>query len=206
MPCWSCERPEGDGAFCAKCGVILPPRGGRTHFDVIGIVEGYHLDADALEAGYKQLARKLHPDRFARADARARRFSLEHATALNEAYRTLRDPVRRAEYLLRVRGRIELDIDKTGAEGAAPKVDQAFLVEMMELQEALGEARREGRAEEVEKIAADIRRRREEELHAVGEEFASPGDGAYQRIGRRLAHVRYFNRVLVDVTGREEAA
>jgi len=58
----------------------------------------YALDLADAEARFRELSRRFHPDRFAKADPRARRASLQRSVQLNEAWRTLRDPVRRADY------------------------------------------------------------------------------------------------------------
>ncbi len=72
----------------------------RTHFDVFGLRRSYDVDVPALEKQYRELSLQLHPDRVGQADARERLKALEGTTALNEAFKTLKDPVRRAFYLL----------------------------------------------------------------------------------------------------------
>src|SRR5581483_12006679 len=113
----------------------------------------FAVDLAALERRYKELTRVLHPDRFARADPRARRASLARSVQLNEAWRTLKDPVRRAEYLLSLQG-----IEVGGEEGTVRRegekkerlpVPQALLLEVMELREGLAEARAAGDAARV---------------------------------------------------------
>src|SRR5437899_2895742 len=106
--CWSCgvSRAPTD-ALCPACGKVqppTPPQGVLDKFAVLGLPRAYELDERALEETFRALSRKLHPDRFVRATPRERRFSLEQTTLLNDAYRTLRDPVRRAEHLLALRG------------------------------------------------------------------------------------------------------
>lgn len=201
MACWSCERPEGEGPLCQACGTVLPPRTGRTHFEVLGVAPRFDLDPTELERRFKDLQRKLHPDRFARADARARRFAAEHTTALNEAWRLLRDDYRRAEYLLARRG-------------VTPEVEPALLHEMLALSEQLADARHEDRAAEVAQLAEAMRLRRADAMRALGETLAGGLDdgGAPQelpqeridRAGRQLAAVRYFDRFLANAEGRAE--
>src|SRR6266404_8033454 len=107
MLCWACERatePAPGEATCLYCGALLPVDLAADYFSVFGLPRGYHLDVAALEARYRELTRKLHPDRFAKADPRERRASLGRSVQLNEAWRTLKDPIKRAEYLLRLLG------------------------------------------------------------------------------------------------------
>jgi len=202
MACWSCERPQGDGAFCDKCGVIQPPRQ-RTHFEVLELPARFDVDAGDLESRYKRLSRRLHPDRYARADARTRMFSIQHSTALNDAYRTLRDPTRRAEYLLSLSG-IEINSERATGGVKVASVAPELLVEMMELGEALAEAKMEGRIDDVERMAGDLRRRREQAMREVARDFVDVGDGALDRIAERLATMRYYDRFLADAEGGRE--
>src|SRR4051812_30048968 len=104
MICWSCEREAGAEPACASCGALQPPDRTADAFAVLGVPARYAVDVADLEGRYKELSRKVHPDRFAKDDPRARRASLERTVQLNEAWRTLRDPVRRAEYLLKLSG------------------------------------------------------------------------------------------------------
>src|SRR5262249_61399735 len=99
--CWSCDAPIGDGEVFCGCGAIQPPQTGADAFAVLGVPRQFAQDADELEKKYKDWTRKLHPDRFVKADARARRWSLERATQLNDAYKRLKDPARRAGNLFR---------------------------------------------------------------------------------------------------------
>ncbi len=101
MICWSCEKAAGGGMDCVHCGALQPAVPTEDYFSVLGVPRQFDVDVGALERRYRELTRKLHPDRFARADARARRASLGRSVQLNEAWRALKDPVRRAEYLLK---------------------------------------------------------------------------------------------------------
>ena len=75
-----------------------------THFDVLGLPRRYDLDLSQLESLYLERSREVHPDRHAKADGATRARALLESTELNEAYRTLKHPIRRAEYLLRLEG------------------------------------------------------------------------------------------------------
>jgi molecular chaperone HscB len=81
----------------------------RNHFELFDLPVRYALDATALDAAYRALQRTVHPDRHAASDAATRRLALQAAARVNEAYRTLGDPVERARYLLGLRGVDALD-------------------------------------------------------------------------------------------------
>lgn len=89
--------------FCPHCSKIQPPPGG-DYFSVFALVPALNLDLGMLEHQFHKLSRKLHPDRFARASDNEKDWSLADTALLNDAYRTLKDPIRRTEYLLKLRG------------------------------------------------------------------------------------------------------
>jgi molecular chaperone HscB len=202
--CWSCgaARAPSD-ALCAKCGKVQPPpppRGITDKFAVLGFFRAYDLDERAVEESYRALSRKLHPDRFARATPRERRFSLEQTTILNDAYRTLRDPVKRAEHLLALRG-----VKVAGEErGSSAQMPQEFLEQAMEDREKLLEAKMEGGSEAVERLAQGVREKRQEAMDEVARVLREErvADGDLQRTAQLLARLRYYARYLDEVEGR----
>jgi len=81
---------------------------GRNHFELFGLPVAFEVDMTRLAETYRELQRALHPDRFANASDRERRLSVQQAARVNEAYQILRSPLRRARYLLELRG-VEFD-------------------------------------------------------------------------------------------------
>ena len=86
--------------FCSACGKVQPPVP-VDYFTFFGLARKLHIDVAGLEREFYQLSRKLHPDLYSGADAREQEWSLEQSSQLNDAYRTLKDPIQRTEYLLR---------------------------------------------------------------------------------------------------------
>ena len=104
VACWSCAVAHNDVTlFCPHCSKIQPPPGG-DYFSVFALVPQLDLDLGMLEHQFHKLSRKLHPDRFARAQENEKQWSLADTALLNDAYRTLKDPIRRTEYLLKLHG------------------------------------------------------------------------------------------------------
>jgi molecular chaperone HscB len=102
----------------------------QNHFQLFGLEPAYALDAEALERAYRELQTLVHPDRFAAAGDAERRASMQWTTRVNEAYRTLRDPVQRARHFLEIHG---LDVGfETNTQMPAD-----FLMEQLETREAL---------------------------------------------------------------------
>lgn len=106
----------------------------KNYFDLFGLPVGFRLDAGALAERYRDVQKVVHPDRYASSPESQQRLALQQATWVNEAYQTLRDPLKRAIYLLEING-----ID-TNRETATTR-DGAFLMQQMELREALAEVR-----------------------------------------------------------------
>jgi len=102
----------------------------KNFFQVFGLPPQYDLDMNQLMNAYRALQKQVHPDRFATAPDREKRYSMQWASYLNEGLETLKSPVRRAIYLLKLKG-IEIDIHDNRV------VDPMFLMEQMELREVL---------------------------------------------------------------------
>jgi molecular chaperone HscB len=202
--CWSCGSARAPtDALCPACGKVQPPpppRGLVDKFAVLGFARSYDLDEGALDETFRALSRKLHPDRFARATPRERRFSLEQTTILNDAYRTLRDPVKRAEHLLALRG-----VKVAGEErGSGTNIPQEFLEQAMEDREKLLEAKMEGGAEAVERLAQGVRGKRQEAMDEIARVLREGrvADDDLRRTAQLLARLRYYARYLDEVEGR----
>jgi molecular chaperone HscB len=106
-------------------------------FEVFGLERRLGLDVAALQGRFYELSRQWHPDFHGSASAEAQARALEESARVNAAYRALRDPLARVEYLIR------LEEGRVTKEGAAikPKAPPALLAEMFEIQEALEEAK-----------------------------------------------------------------
>ena len=102
--CWNCPAPVAETHFCAACGKIQPLPEGTDYFAFFGLQEKLSLDSAQLEEQFHKLSWKLHPDNVVRAGDFERELSLNRSSELNDAYRTLREPISRVEYLLLRRG------------------------------------------------------------------------------------------------------
>lgn len=114
--CWSCGSMRA-AHFCESCGKVQPPAP-VDYFSFFGLPRKMNIDIKALEKDFYELSRKLHPDLSARASAREQEWSLEQSSLLNDAYRTLRDPIKRTQYLLKLEGVEVEEQSKTATEQA----------------------------------------------------------------------------------------
>jgi molecular chaperone HscB len=105
-----------------------------THFELFGLPQSFRVDRQRLDERYRDLQRAVHPDRYVNASDAERRLSAQQATRINEGYQTLKDPLLRGRYLLELAGIDHNDEHRTTR-------DARFLMEQMELREALSEVR-----------------------------------------------------------------
>jgi len=180
--CWSCGAPvEAAASFCAACQAVQPP-GQLDHFARLGLGRGYTVDLAALDRAYFALQRRLHPDRFVRKQPRERAISQQQAAALNEAYETLKHPIRRARYLAEL-----MDVDLPG-DGRTID-DPQLLMEAMEAREALAEA---GTVAEVQALERRSRDESDAAIAALRELFTRADQAGIRRAILRLAYLDKF--------------
>ena len=133
-----------DVHFCPQCSQILTIGRHGDYFAFLGVPRKLNLDASDLEQRFRALSRQFHPDYFYNATPNERRASLERSSYLNDAYRTLKNPIARVEYLLGLEGFSARppgnDPDNVGNHAAA-KVPAALLEEVFALNEELDEVR-----------------------------------------------------------------
>jgi molecular chaperone HscB len=114
--CWSCGSMRA-AHFCESCGKVQPPVP-VDYFTFFGLPPKLHVDVPALEKSFYELSRKLHPDLNARAGSQEQEWSMEQSSLLNDAYRTLKDPIKRTEYLLHLEGVVMEEQSKSATEQA----------------------------------------------------------------------------------------
>ena len=106
------------------------PSPSQTYFELFGLKPVFDLDPAQLHSEQQRLQATYHPDRFVTADERERRLSVQMASWINQAYETLRDPVKRSRYLLEINGASIPDDSTTTS-------DAGFLMEQIELREEI---------------------------------------------------------------------
>lgn len=132
--CWNCQAPTNGAHFCPACGKIQPLPRGTDYFAFFGLPRKLRLDPATLEQRFHQLSWKLHPDNFVNSSESERELSLDRSSQLNDAYRTLREPISRVEYLLAIEG-----MRKEGQQ--KQQAPPELLEEVFELNESLDELR-----------------------------------------------------------------
>lgn len=170
---------------------------GADHFHVLGLERRYALDPELLRRAYLDLSRRFHPDRFAQKTPAERRLAVERSAAINVAYKTLLEPVKRAEYLLaREAGLTDLE---------RLRAPQDILVDVLETRERVSELKFDESPGAKDALRAEKRKAEAEGarlLERFHELFAlvDAGDkSAIPEIERALVLFRYNRGVLNEL-------
>jgi molecular chaperone HscB len=201
-----------DEHFCPNCSRILALGRHGDYFSFLGVPRKLTIDAADLERRFRELSRKFHPDYYYNATPTERLASLERSSYLNDAYRTLRNPVSRVEHLLAIEG-----LPSAKSEGGAVKVPPGLLEEVFALNEELDEIREQresgtdpaGLSTRLDAARKPIDRKREEherqlqELSALwdSQEQASVQEkrSTLEALRERLLERNYINNLLATI-------
>lgn len=203
-----------DAHFCPQCSKILAMGRHGDYFAFFGLPRKLTIDAADLERRFRALSRQFHPDYFYNAEPAERRASLERSSYLNDAYRTLRQPASRIEYLLRIEG-----FGPASPEEASRQVPPGLLEEVFTLNEELDEIRQmraagappdqwRPRLERARQPIVQKQTAHEAELDALSArwdaavEAKPPGDGIRQiltALRDRFLERNYINNLLATI-------
>ncbi|CAE6718836.1 MAG: Fe-S protein assembly co-chaperone HscB [Nitrospira sp.] len=136
--CWHCQSEMAGEYFCDRCVKVQPVSKDLDYFTCFGLPRRLVIDTNVLETKFYELSRAFHPDFYQNKSDAEQTISLGNSAMLNTAYRTLRDPIQRAEYLLDLEAGAVKDIRTT------PPAD--LFEEILELQDTLDEFRGSDRA------------------------------------------------------------
>lgn len=187
-------------AVCSAAAALLPiPVTTRApdHFALFGLAPRFALDVEALERAYRQVQERVHPDRFAAGSAAEKRVAMQWATRANEAFQTLRSPLKRAAYLCERHG-TPIAADSNTAMPAE------FLARQLELREALQELRGSRDRAPLLALRTEVGRLREEALAALAD--ALDRDGDYARAAGLVRQLMFIEKFDHEVAAAEVEA
>nr|CAD7198638.1 unnamed protein product [Timema douglasi] len=172
LQCWNCRsRDAAKQLFCSRCKVLQRPEHSSTYFDIIGVAQTYNVSLSELTSRYRKLQSSLHPDRFSNSSEEEKRISEDYSALVNAAYSTLLHPMKRGLYMLQLRG--------VSLEEGEIQTSPLLLIEVMERNEELAEAREEA---SVKRIAVNNKQRLDQ-----------------------LARTQYIERMVVQTFYEEQA-
>jgi len=156
--CWHCQSEVSGEYFCERCVKVQPVSKEADYFTCLGFPRRLTIDPQKLEAKFYELSRAFHPDFYQNKSETEQAISLSNAATLNTAYRTLRDPIQRAEYLLAIEAGAVKEIR------TSPPAD--LFEEILELQEILEEYRESDQSSEA---GQQLRSKLQAEQHTLEE-------------------------------------
>ncbi|XP_022115068.1 iron-sulfur cluster co-chaperone protein HscB [Pieris rapae] len=180
--CWSCGKDTTlvSNLFCSNCKSLQKPDNVDNYFKLMGIDESYDLDEEDLSKKYKQLQRYLHPDKYANRNNMEQEISAKYSSLVNEAYKTLLEPLPRGIYMLKLKGK---QIDEN------LETDPAFLMEIMEKNEEVENAETEA---EIMKLNKEIKSIIQDLQKKLSTAFF---DGDMKKVMKLLGQMKYYSSI-----------
>jgi len=170
----------------------------QNHFELFGLHPTFELDQQKLASDYRELQSAVHPDRFANASDQERRLSVQKAAQINEAFQTLKSPLRRARYLLELKG-VEFDDQRETA------IDPAFLMEQMELREALADIGNDAAGlTSLGKIQDDIQQRIRSLIEEMGQRLQDDTETALNEAKAIVHKLQFLEKLQQEAENKEE--
>jgi molecular chaperone HscB len=162
----------------------------RNHFQLFGLPERFRFDPAVLDRAYHELQGEVHPDRYAAASETEQRLALQSSARVNEAYRALKDPVARAQYLLSLHG-----VEAFGEADTA--LDFDFLERQLERREAAAAASAAGDLPALQSLQDEVRR---ESRELEGRLCALLDiEGAWEAARARVRELRFLSKLAADL-------
>uniref|UniRef100_A0A6B2LEW1 J domain-containing protein n=1 Tax=Arcella intermedia TaxID=1963864 RepID=A0A6B2LEW1_9EUKA len=190
--CWYCgsTHPPVTGFFCDECGYVQPLSCVRcSFFDFFSLPASFEIDTKLLQDRFRQLQKKLHPDRFTRKSEKERKFSQEQSSSLNTAYKILSHDLLRAQYMLKLRGHDVLAEGKT-------LLDPELLAEVLEVREDLDNA---DTLQDIQKVSLDNQIKYSKIVKELAKNFA---ESDFDSAKKNTIHLQYISKIKEEADAR----
>lgn len=166
----------------------------QNHFELFQLPQAFAIDLAQLDLAYREVQAKVHPDKFVQASDAEKRVAMQWATRANEAYQTLKKPIKRATYLCQLHG-VDLQTESNTSMPAA------FLMQQMEWREAFDEARHKNDLAALDALEADLRASLKAKLAEVSALFdQNDFDAAAQAIRTCL----FLEKFIADIAALDD--
>ena len=166
-----------------------------NHFDLFQMPARFAIDAAQLDAAYREVQGRVHPDKFAAASDAEKRVAMQWATRANEAYKTLKNPLRRAAYLCELNG-VDLGIESNTI------MPTAFLMQQMEWRESLDEARSERDTTRLEALEQALNEAHRQAVARIAELLEQ---SKFSEAGERVRELMFVEKIGDEVASTFEA-
>jgi molecular chaperone HscB len=168
----------------------------RNYFELFGLPQRFGCDPAVLENAYRRLQTQVHPDRFASASEREKRLALQSSARVNEAYRALKDPVARAQYLLQLNGVDALSETDT-------QLPLEFLQRQLERREAASEAAARKDSAAIASMLEDVRAEANGLVDAIGR--ALDNEQAFAAARMRVRELKFLAKFADDLDAMQSS-
>lgn len=166
----------------------------QNHFELFQLPQQFALDMGQLDLAYREVQNQVHPDKFVQASEAEKRVAMQWATRANEAYQTLKKPLKRARYLCELKG-IDLQTESNTS------MPSDFLMQQMEWREAFEEARLSGNATNMLRLERELNSTLRKQLQAVGQNLDL---GDYQQAALQIRACMFIEKFIADIAALEE--
>ena len=188
MKCWKCENEvRKGGIFCPACKTVQPTSD-VDHFTRLDVSRSFEVGEKILELAYYSKQRMLHPDIFIRKSEQEKKYSMGHAVDLNNAYETLKSPLKRAEYLLKLEGII---VNQDNSNSVKPS--QEMLMESLQMREELENV---NSSDQIRKIMVNAIDERMATIDDIKKYFKS---GTLDKAAQATIKMRYLEKFIEEI-------
>lgn len=161
----------------------------QNHFELFQLPQQFNVDRTLLDAAYREVQSQVHPDKFVRANDAEKRVAMQWATRANEAYQTLKNPLKRAQYLCQLHG-VDLETESNTS------MPTAFLMQQMEWREAFDDARHAKDLTAMMRLEKEIQNQLKTQIDAVGQ---SSDAGNYVLAAEQIRACLFLEKFMSDI-------
>jgi molecular chaperone HscB len=159
----------------------------QNHFDLFQLPTRFDLNITQLDAAFREIQTRVHPDKFVQASNMEQRIAMQWATHVNEAYQTLKNPLLRACYLCELQG-----IDLQAESNTAMPMD--FLMQQMTWREELEQA--ENNADALLRLETELQQAQQKQLQQLAEQFAQSD---YHQAAQLVRQLMFLEKLRADL-------
>lgn len=170
----------------------------QNYFELFSLPVSFTVELQQLSANFRALQQSVHPDRYANASAQEKRLSVQRAAQINEAHQVLKSPQRRARYILELQGVVFDD-------QANPVMEPMFLMQQMELREALSDVMSNAEPEvELDKILTSLKAAKKDILNKLAEQLNTPATADLDKASQLMHELQFLDKLQCESEAIEE--
>lgn len=159
----------------------------QNHFDLFQLEPKFDIDMAQLDAAFRAVQARVHPDKFVAAGSAEQRIAMQWATRANEAYQTLKNPLKRASYICELNG-VELQAESNTT------MPTDFLMQQMAWREEFDEAKTDAAA--LERLDAEVQQARQQQIQSIAQQIAQAN---YRQAAQSIRQLMFLEKFRADL-------